>query len=368
MYQQRNNNTAHRLTFLHTEYQYAPMALHEITQGRAVIYLKMPPAITDVNQLLDYIIQFDEDALIHADILVLDEADKCPEKILAQSLKKLMTMYPCDVLVMTRCLPYQSIWEDAFHHSPQVITSAKTYPVLRAKGQYILHATALGQGVVSINGKTVHLPVGEILHSFVFFLLENLIVSREKIFKYFWSDSTYESATASFTVARQTLRQRMGVELLLPNRTNYHLNPQLTIIYDVDMYRQCLESALYAEDAQDQCRNAYALYQYDYLMTTTASWAKPIRDDLRRKQADVCYYLAQQQSDALGLLSQGIRHNPYREDMVLDMMKHYLQQKMPHDALQAYTMLADYLKTQHDIAPHAKLTNLAQQAEALYNP
>lgn len=363
------NQSDNHIFILHPDFTHKGLYISELMNHYQIVYTQFPVTLANSQDALDWIHQNQQpirQANTHATVLILDEMDHLPSKILSDVLLNFIDCSDLYILIITRSMLDVSVFDDDIQHHMQVLMP--TYPKTDSPSAYILDVMAFGVGRVRLNGYDIDLIPNETTHDLLFYALENRVTTREQILSTLWGHLDTKSAIANFHVTRQKLDEKLGVEFLVVQAGYYQINPQITINYDVDSYRKLLQNVSYpVSNHQEQpYQSAYDYYHHDFLLKSTASWITTIRTSLRKIQSDVCYHLATLHTPslkAIGLLSQAFRYNPYQEDIAHVMMIIYRQAGLPCDALTVYQALKDNLSHLGEIQPAKPLTQLMQDAE-----
>lgn len=159
-----------------------------------------------------------------------------------------------------------------------------------------------------------------------YYLLRPQGATAEAAIDALWPDTNASTGKDRFWTALGNLRSATGVDhaLIIKSAGTYAIEPG---VFDVDLWR--LQDALGIVQSSNGTKHmtikaltaALSEMAGDLLEGCIYGWAEPIREEVRRRSLDACVRLAQLLLDgndreaALSALQQGIRIDPYAEDL-----------------------------------------------------
>ncbi len=364
-----------RLLIVHPDDRKARRYLSELIANHSLLYSRFPGINLDFDDA-EHIVFEQYHCIVNCDTFpdayVLDECDRVSEEALNDLLPYLIQCDPLTIIMFSRELPFVFLEDDVFSQHIQIVSDTDFFATDEDTASYSLEVSGFGVGRARVNGRDIPFIPGDSVHQLFFYLLENHVLSREEILSQFWSQLDDASAITNFHMTLQRLNNLLGFRLMQLKGSHYRLNPAITLQYDVQVFRDTLQSIMYGNATTNlqAYENAYRLQHHAFLLGTEAGWAKTIRDELRELQSDVCYNLAKLATNphrALGLYSLAFRYNPYREDIAHAIMTFYLNNALPCDALTVYDLIAGNLMQRFGITPAQNLRELMQQAKAQCN-
>src|SRR5215216_63545 len=145
---------------------------------------------------------------------------------------------------------------------------------------------------LNIRNRPVHLPTRKMEALLAYLALHRKMQNREQIASLFWGDSPEELARRSLRTALAALRKELGQDIIISDRENLGLNPEVPIWTDV--------SALEAQAKQILVANGQAvpgmdfdLYRADLLQGFYEEWVLEEREHYRNLFVNALSALAQ---------------------------------------------------------------------------
>ncbi len=144
-----------------------------------------------------------------------------------------------------------------------------------------LDVTALGPGYVSLNGELITTWEGHLPRLLFFFALDRPTVTRSEICQAFWPNLDIEQAVNVFHVTKRRLHKALGEDVLVHEDGYYHVNPALSVAYDVMDFVSALMKGRAAEGAQKlvHWQDAINLYRGPFLQGHDDPWIIARRAD-----------------------------------------------------------------------------------------
>jgi DNA-binding SARP family transcriptional activator len=306
------------------------------------------------------------------EFIILDEFDRLPETLAGEFLERVLSEHPsCRIVLFSRHLP-----DLAPNHRAQ----ASIFPIDEEIGlidyfgrqaQTIVEFFGFGSGAIAINGKRVDQWQDETQLLIVFYLLEKGRARRETLLSLFWEDISPKARIKGFHNIKTRLKELLSIELVVFRAGFYQLNPDMEIVYDVSSYQRLVNAAYFAPPSLSETLFAQAqdVYKGDFLQNSEAAWVRALRNNLCKTQAEIQTRIAQiyieqaQEDRASAWYSFAFKHNPARDDVVMALMRLFLNVKMPCHALKLYQRHKELLREKHGISPNKRFEALLRDAE-----
>lgn len=203
-------------------------------------------------------------------------------------------------------------------------------------------------------------------------------IPREVLMDTFWRGSDPDAARNNLNVAlhslRSALREITETPIIIFDKGNYILNPDLQVWLDVDEFEnhlragKQLEKAGHLANAIRKYEIAASLYQGDFLEDDPyEEWPVLTRERLRVSFLDTLDRLSQiyfsqgQYAACIALCQQMLERDNCREDAHCLLMRCYNRQGQPHLALRQYQVCIDALRTDLDVDPEPATIQLAER-------
>lgn len=293
----------------------------------------------------------------HCDFIILDEFDRQPEEAGHLILDKLMAAHPQKSLVIfSRSLPKLSAEQRL---------QACIFPTDTKLGlidfyqetKTVVEFFGFGMGGLAINGKRYEAALDNRQKNLIFYLLEHGRCSRNDLLCLFWPESKPHVAIKALHNLKLRLHETLGLELISFQSGFYQINPSFELIYDAKIYRQLIDLAYLttAKLAAMYFAHAHDIYKGHYLQNCDWPWARQLRQDFLKMQADIeahlgKYYAAQCQKEAASTwYSLAFKHNPLRDDVLSALMKLFFELEMMEHARTFFEQYRELLQTKHGI-------------------
>lgn len=199
----------------------------------------------------------------------------------------------------------------------------------------------------------------------VFFLAIEGQTTREKLKAMFWGEQDDESAAKNLRNAFYLIRKQLGEQFLLtPNNTLVSLNDEAFFVFE-DSY----------EDNKDLLLDDLELLK-DYTFKgdeVFAEWLAFNREDVKKNQIQKLhnrcneFYNCGLVDDAIKMLEQVLRIDPYSEDVVRRIMELYVNLGKYSKSINAYNHLAITLRDELGVVPDHITTELYESIVTLRN-
>lgn len=148
---------------------------------------------------------------------------------------------------------------------------------------------------------------------------------REAICLDFWPDSEPSRVRSNFHTTLWRVRVALGENVIIFRNDQYLINPDLDIWCDAEEFQRLIRRArqLSARDArtEDMYRRAVDLYQGEFLPQLEAEWLSFYREQLAEGYLDSlvgvgrCSQARGDFRQAIRMYKQGLKHDPFREDV-----------------------------------------------------
>ena len=154
----------------------------------------------------------------------------------------------------------------------------------------------LGSFRLERDGNVVRLPRRKVESLLSFLALYPESHSREELATLLWGDSTDDRARHSLRTALDSLRGTLGDQVLLADRAEVQLSPELDLWLDVREFDQLAKAKSSAGSEGDDIANllqAVALYRGELLAGYYHEWILPLRERLRGLQIETLLRITQ---------------------------------------------------------------------------
>ena len=244
----------------------------------------------------------------------------------------------------------------------------------------LLTVSTLGTFGLSINDTALQrLPSARGLSVLKYLLINHTQkIPREVLMDTFWQDADPESARNNLNVSlhslRSALREITETPIVIFEKGNYLLNPDLRIWIDVDEFEDQLHAGRQLESSGDLANAvrkyevAASLYQGDFLEDDPyEEWPVLTREHLRVSYMETLdrlsriYFDMGQYSAVVGLCQKMLERDNCREDAHRLLMRCFSRQGQQHLALRQYQSCVDALREELDVAPEPTTVQLAER-------
>lgn len=204
--------------------------------------------------------------------------------------------------------------------------------------------------------------------------------STEMLIECFWPQMDSLAGAHNLQVAVHTLRRSLhgcgpdgSDETVLFRNDRYLLNPSLSIVQDVDYFRdayergQCANRAGRSVEAIQAFEEARTRYSGDYLADPYEEWASSYRLALQDMRLTLLYQLGTFYSQtvkwesATDCYREILAVDFYREDIYRELMRCYAACGRTADVKQTYSTCRKHLRRDLRLAPASETTMLFQQ-------
>ncbi|MEP7285680.1 MAG: BTAD domain-containing putative transcriptional regulator [Chloroflexota bacterium] len=218
--------------------------------------------------------------------------------------------------------------------------------------------TGLGPGTVEVDNETIENWEGHLPRLLFFFALDRPVVTRSEICQAFWPELSTDQAVNVFHVTKRRLHkaiEALGVDALIHENGSYHVNPQLSIHYDITEFVGALVEARLttSENRGAAWQRVIDLYHRPFLQGHNEPWIAKRRQEYQAGYLEALTEMAHMrlQDDrpehALALLQQALKENPRRQDIHREVMSLYAQLGRRSEAASHYQKLQEILADQH---------------------
>lgn len=212
------------------------------------------------------------------------------------------------------------------------LVQAKTQP--KKKPQFRLTIEGFGPGLVYKKDQLITVSEWKSINArgLFFFIIDRGGLRKDEIAIDLWPDFSQAKATSNFHSTLWRVRKALGQkDAIIYDDDQYRLHPEIEYIYDV----QAFESAVAeAEDLSLEInrrvtwlQKAVGLYKEDFLTDIPGNWVDERRDDLNKKYIRSLFSLGEmlhnirQYSEALNYYRLLLKHDPFRDDVQLALIK-----------------------------------------------
>ncbi|MGD1996598.1 MAG: BTAD domain-containing putative transcriptional regulator [Anaerolineae bacterium] len=200
-----------------------------------------------------------------------------------------------------------------------------------------------------------------------FYLLSHASCTREQIGVDLWPDLRPSRLSGTFHNTKYRLQQALGVNPVVYEEGLYSLCADLDVWYDVLEFERLLERARRSPQvkAARYMRKAIALYTGAFLEECYAEWCIAQREALRRRYLEAVgelgdWLLSRRRLDeVIPLLRQGLEVDNLREDFHRRLMRAYVLDGRPEEAIAQYRRCVRILRRELDVEPEPRTQQLA---------
>jgi DNA-binding SARP family transcriptional activator len=342
------------------------------TKHRYLLATLLPVANAEYCCLSETLNQQDFNFAGQPDFIVLTEFDRLAEVQATALLDAMLSTYPASkIIIFSRNLPDL----EARHRS-----IANLFPIDEEMGlvdyfqasRPIVEFFGLGMGAVAVNGKRKPVWQHDVQPLLLFYLLEKGSASRETLLKEFWPRKRGQAAVRALHNLKARLHELLELEELIVFQGGvYRINPDFEIIYDVWRYKSLIEAAYNAAQGLDLTHFAQAhdAYTGEYLIGRSEAWIRAKRANLQALLAEADYRLAKILEDfgekdrAAAWYSFAFQLNSTRDDVMMALMKLFLELNIPCHALHFFYRYEENLREKYDICSGKRILALAEQAK-----
>lgn len=246
--------------------------------------------------------------------------------------------------------------------------------------EILLTVSTLGDFSLSINDTPLQrLPSARGLSVLKYLLINHKQrVPREVLMDTFWQDSDPDSARNSLNVSlhslRSALREITETPIVIFEKGNYLLNPELRLWIDVEEFEDQLRAGRQLESSGDltnavrKYEVAASLYQGDFLEEDPyEEWPVLTREQLRVSYMETLdrlsriYFNMGQYSTCVALCQKMLDRDNCREDAHRLLMRCFSRQGQQHLSLRQYRACVEALRTELDVDPEPSTVRLAER-------
>lgn len=243
-----------------------------------------------------------------------------------------------------------------------------------------LEISAFGRGHAIMNGLAVESWDGALPRNLFFYFIDRDLVTRDEIFKVFWSGLNVKEATNVFHVTKRKISERLSLNVL--DGENYELTTYFTGFYrpgnkiarhyDVGEFEATVDDASMTFDDDEQARlyrRAIDLYRAPFLLSIDMPWVHERREKLQRQLLEALIGLAriyksnEKYDESLGYFMRAIHEKPLREDIHREVMSLYQVLGYPGEAVRQYEQLEVLLQDMLSVAPGPETQELLQKIQ-----
>ncbi len=244
----------------------------------------------------------------------------------------------------------------------------------------LLTVSTLGSFNLSINDEALQrLPSARGLSVLKYLLINHKQkIPREVLMDTFWQNSDPNSARNNLNVSlhslRSALREITETPIVIFDKGNYFLNPDLRIWIDVEEFEDQLHEGQKLESIGDPANAirryevAASLYQGDFLEEDPyEEWPVLTREHLRVSYMETLDHLSQiyfdmgQYSACVALCQKMLDRDSCREDAHRLLMRCFSRQGQQNLALRQYKSCVDALRTELEVDPDPTTLKLAER-------
>lgn len=231
-----------------------------------------------------------------------------------------------------------------------------------------LEIYAFGRGHAIVNGERIETWDGALPRNLFFYFVDNDLVTRDEIFKLFWSKLPVKEATNVFHVTKRKITERMSVNIFgggnyeLTNYSGGFYTPSDRVVrhYDVAEFVEAVDAATMTFDDNEQAvlyERAVNAYRAPFLITINMPWVHERREKLQRMFVEALIGLARihkaakRHDEALGYFVRTLKEEPQREDIFREIMNLYSTMGYKSEATRQYQLLETRLRDTLGVAP-----------------
>lgn len=257
---------------------------------------------------------------------------------------------------------------DEFGQAPALLASAA------AKNLPFLEVYAFGREAVFVNGRQVAQWNGVLTRNLFCFFMDQVLVTRDQIFRTFWPHLARREATNIFHVTKRKIGERLAeaagqpCELTRYASGFYRESGLMRRFYDVVLFEELAAIGLHSSSADQRflaLRQALDIYHGPFLPQNQMPWAIGRREALSQLRVDLLVALGDlyrqrgQIAEALREYHRALDDAPLREDLHREVMRLYMAQGDAEAARAQLYQLRDRLP--HAI--HADTQAIADQID-----
>src|SRR5450432_969650 len=186
-------------------------------------------------------------------ILLLDEFDRAEiGDDLEMLFEQLIDYLPpqCRLVISSRSVPRFPWLSLIAQHKAVMLRDgeevSRDFYHSQAEESAHVNVRAFGPGIVDLDGKLVDDWEGHLPRLLFFFALDRPVVTRSEICQAFWPELSTEQAVNVFHVTKRRLHKALesgGLDVLVHEDGSYHVNPGLSIHYDISDFVSALVDA-----------------------------------------------------------------------------------------------------------------------------
>jgi DNA-binding SARP family transcriptional activator len=287
-----------------------------------------------------------------------------------------------DVLELRRFLPVSTAHVERPGTVPASFSILSTVSRVGAPGTGDWEVICLGSFHLRCAGREVPPCRSRRGQSLLKYLLASpgFAASTEVLIDCFWPQMDAVAGARNLQVAVHTLRCSLrgcgpggSNETVLFRHNQYLLNPTLSIVQDIDVFRAAYERGLCAAKAGMSAEviqafeEARAIYTGDYLANPYEEWASSSRMAWQDKWLHVlerlgaCYSQAGTWDPAIACYRVLLAVDCYREDIYRSLMRCYAAAGRPAEVKQTYLTCRECLRRDLHLTPASETTMLYQQ-------
>lgn len=328
------------------------------TFGRHVNMLS-PNEYENFDLLLHVFVQDVSEISEEPFLLILDEYDRSDSADDIQMfMEKLIPRLPshCRLVINSRTLP-RLPWVSLIAQNRAVIIHDdhiinRDFYNIETDGKNKLEVYGLGPGYVLMNGQAIDAWEGHLPRLLFFFALDRPSITRSEICQAFWPELDTDQAVNVFHVTKRRLHKALDIDVLVHNDGYYHVNPELTIQYDIMEFVSALMAGRLQENPNQiaSWQRAIDIYRGPFLQGHTDRWIMDRRRDFQIGYLEALSEMAHirladdRPEHALGLFQRAVQEDITREDIHREIMSLYKSMGRRSEAAAHYQRLVDELK------------------------
>lgn len=204
----------------------------------------------------------------------------------------------------------------------------------KKKPHFHLRIESFGPGIVYKDDRLITVSDWKSINArgLFFFIIDRGGIRKEEIAIDLWPDFPQAKATSNFHSTLWRLRKALGQkDAIVYDQDEYQLHPEIEFDYDVWAFEEATANAeeigLSVERRINHYQKAIALYHDDFLTEIPGNWVDERRELLSKKYLNALSRLGGllqgkgNYSGALDSYRLLLKHDPYRDDIQMEVMK-----------------------------------------------